>query len=1195
MYLQRIQINGFKSFVNKTKIELDSGITCVVGPNGTGKSNIVDAMLWVLGEQSAKSLRGDKMEDVIFSGSKDKKPLGRAEVSITLNNNDNKFPLDYSEITVARRIYKSGESQYLINNVPCRLKDVQELFMDTGVGRETFAIIGQGKVDWIINSTPENRRPLFEEAAGVTKYRYRKKEALRKLEKTKEDLNRINDILHEIKAQLTPLNDQAIEAEQYLHKKKELNSKEKQLYLNSYFSKKARVEKLGSKIEDLNFQLETSYDNETEIHRLLNKYSTSTKLIEDRMNSLTNEIEKLNDSKEEYKGSKMVLEEQKKNIEDQLNIKAKDREGYLESLKKLNTEIDLKHVKLKNTVKALDNLSLKINSLESRVQELNRRIGKNEKSVNNLRDEKIDHLNMMASLETDLENCKKEISANENQIYKNEQEYENKQAVLYETNNILNKKNENKRLLEKNLLKITERLNNKNIEKNNIEKELEAVRKEKINQESLLNEISSHHKILNEMQEKYEGYYEGVKSVLIGKEYGNEDCSGIVDVIAEIIDVDKEYEAALESALGSSLQYLIAITDEDAKKAISFLKNNSSGRATFLPLNTLRIEKQNIQEYIKNKEGVVGIASELVSCNEKFQSAVDYLLGKTIIVKDLESAVNLSRQIKNKCKIVTLDGDVFNIGGSIFGGEKKKNSKQSILGRSKKVRELEDSFKKEKEKHNNILQKEEGLKKEQIQAKKKVEKLARGKEALLVKSKMINQDIEVQNSKLRDTERSLEVYRLEKQQLLKELDDLKEKQKKLGEQLNENKRKVHFYEKKLSCLKEQINSYCEERDYKTKVLSKIKIKHSALNEQKKNIESVVDDLKNRINEINERILQNDNHVKNGKSKKQNLTEKIKTTEEKIAFYDKELSYYKSQKEKYKNGFEKMKSKIEDYEENLKTISSEVKKTENKKNNFEIEKAKLETEIEGLYLKLTEELELSEDEMSYVALSKDKVEKINEEVTILKREILNFGEVNIGAIQQYKELQERYDFLSEQREDLLKASAELRQVITQADNTMQKKFTEIFSEINNHFNAIFSELFGGGKACLKLTDRDNILDAGIIIEAKPPDKKMQNINLLSGGERALTAIALLFSFLKVNPAPFCVLDEIEVSLDETNSKNFAEFLRQFSEKIQFLVITHRQHLLEQANIIYGVTMENPGISKLVSVKLDEKKKLAGSAS
>lgn len=1194
MYLQRIQLNGFKSFVNKTKIELDSGITCIVGPNGTGKSNIVDAVRWVLGEQSAKSLRGDKMEDVIFSGSKDKKPLGRAEVSITLNNNDNKFPLDYSEITVTRRIYKSGESQYLINNIPCRLRDVQELFMDTGIGRETFAIIGQGKVDWVINSTPENRRPLFEEAAGVTKYKYRKKEALRKLEKTKEDLNRINDILHEIKAQLTPLDTQAKEAEEYLQKKDELNSLEKQLYLSSYHSKKEKLEKIFGKIEDLNLHIKNLYSNENRVHKLVARYSTSTKLIEDRINNFTDEIEKISDSKEEHKGKKMVLEEQKINLENQLNIKIKDREGYFESFKKLDSELNIKYVKLQNTIKAFDKLNFKANSLEARIEELNRILNKNEKAVSNLSDEKIDYLSTMTSLETDLENCKREINVIETQIFKNQQECENKNTYLQEVNDKLNKSSAKKSTLESNLSEVTKRLKNKTTEIRNIEKKLESIKKEKTNQESQVNEISSHYKVLNEMQEKYEGYYKGVKSVLIGKNAGNRECSGIIGVIAEIIDVKEEYEVALESALGSSLQYLVAYTDEDVKKAISFLKNNSSGRAAFLPLNTLGIEKHNILECIKGHKGVVGIASELVSCDENFKSAVDYLLGKTVIVKDLDSAVSLSKQIKHNCKIVTLDGDVFNVGGSIFGGEKRKFSKQSVLGRSKKLQELEKSLKKEKDKYNTILKEEGELIGEQKQANSKLEKLSKGKEALSAKINMINQGIEVLNLRQQDIERSLEVYNLEKKQLQKELDTLKDKQIKLRYQLNENKIKAHSYDKMLACLKSQIKSYKKERDYKTNVLAKIKIKLSALNEQKKNITFTVNDLKERLNDINEQLSQIDNYIDNSKYNKQNLAEEIKTAEDNIAFYNDKINLYKGKKEKYKKGFEKVKNRIQFYEGELNSIYNEVKRKENRKNNFEIDKAKLETEIEGLYLKLTEELELSEDEMIYVVLFKEDVEKINERISFLRKEIQDFGEVNIGAIKQYKELKKRHDFLVDQKEDLLKASVELRQVITQTDNIMQKKFSEVFSEINNHFSVVFSKLFAGGRACLNLTDKDSILDSGVIIEAQPPDKKMQNISLLSGGERALTAIALLFSFLKVNPAPFCVLDEIEVSLDETNAINFATFLREFSENIQFLVITHRQHLLEQANIIYGVTMENPGVSKFVSIKLDEENQLTGSA-
>ena len=1181
MYLKRLELQGFKSFADKTILEFKPGITSVIGPNGSGKSNISDAIRWVLGEQSMKSLRGAKSEDIIFAGTQSRKSLGFAEVSIVIDNSDAKLPIEYSEVTVTRKLYRNGETGYFINKTPCRLKDILELFMDTGIGKDGYSIIGQGKIDEILSNKSEDRRHIFEEAAGIVKYRTRKQESEKKMEQTKLNLLRINDILTEIEGNIEPLKAQSEKAKQYLNLREELKNIEVGLFVYNINTYKEKLEQIIKDEEIMTSQRNTENEKLTSIQSLKDS-------LKQELDEITTQIEQMQN----------------------IGFESTNK------IEKINSEIGISKERIQNNIANKERLESEIQELKTRIGELQEEEKQRQEKKANLFQNKEKFEEELKQKETELAKLTKTLSDKELEIEAKKQKietntdkkyevladintqeanYENlekrKKTLKIELENViseLDSTRDNKQELSKKFYEIQSKRNivSNNLQQETTEKEscMNKIKdfEEEINKLNYqMNMKDARHKFLLETEKEKEGYIKSVKELLLDCDKNSQLKKGMHGVLANLISVNKEYELAIEMCLGQALQNVVTETEEDAKKLVEHLRNNNLGRASFLPISSIRGKR--IENVISNgMKGVIGIASDLVKCDKKYTQIVLNLLGRTVVVEDMNIGISLAKMNNYSFRIVTLKGDVISSSGSITGGSVATKT-VNILGRSREIEELEKEIKKLSKKIEEItLQKQKYL--ESITE--VIEKVA-GLEKEL-------QDIEIvyaaENQKMVSIEEN--IYKLEQRR-----DKLKEEELSINKQKEESIKQKEEKEQEVEKLNSEIKSLSEEVEQFATVnkdnqkyiddlnfdITNLKISVSSFIESEASIEEFVE-------RIRQEILNNNNNIEN---KNNTLNQAIKENAElqtKIDNLNSEIEQIKAEVNNSSENIEKLKQ--------LRTEKNELldKKEEEITNQFSIleglkeqivkmdfKKTKLEQDIEQLINTLWNEYEITPNNAGEYK-KPNNIAQAQKEVSSIREKIKDLGSINIDSIEEYKKISERYDFMCEQRLDLENTVAKLRKVISEMTQTMEQQFKEKFEIINKNFNEVFIELFGGGKAELILTDEDNVLECGIDIRVQPTGKKLQNMMLLSGGEKAFTAIALLFAILKINPAPFCILDEIEAALDDVNVYRFAEYLKKFSQASQFLVITHRKGTMEVADTVYGVTMEENGISKLLSMKL-----------
>ena len=1181
MYLKRLELQGFKSFADKTILEFKPGITSVIGPNGSGKSNISDAIRWVLGEQSMKSLRGAKSEDIIFAGTQSRKSLGFAEVSIVIDNSDAKLPIEYSEVTVTRKLYRNGETGYFINKTPCRLKDILELFMDTGIGKDGYSIIGQGKIDEILSNKSEDRRHIFEEAAGIVKYRTRKQESEKKMEQTKLNLLRINDILTEIEGNIEPLKAQSEKAKQYLNLREELKNIEVGLFVYNINTYKEKLEQIIKDEEIMTSQRNTENEKLTSIQSLKDS-------LKQELDEITTQIEQMQN----------------------IGFESTNK------IEKINSEIGISKERIQNNIANKERLESEIKELRIRIQELQEEEKQRQEKKANLFQNKEKFEEELKQKETELAKLTKTLSDKELEIEAKKQKietntdkkyevladintqeanYENlekrKKTLKIELENViseLDSTRDNKQELSKKFYEIQSKRNivSNNLQQETTEKEscMNKIKdfEEEINKLNYqMNMKDARHKFLLETEKEKEGYIKSVKELLLDCDKNSQLKKGMHGVLANLISVNKEYELAIEMCLGQALQNVVTETEEDAKKLVEHLRNNNLGRASFLPISSIRGKR--IENVISNgMKGVIGIASDLVKCDKKYTQIVLNLLGRTVVVEDMNIGISLAKMNNYSFRIVTLKGDVISSSGSITGGSVATKT-VNILGRSREIEELEKEIKKLSKKIEEItLQKQKYL--ESITE--VIEKVA-GLEKEL-------QDIEIvyaaENQKMVSIEEN--IYKLEQRR-----DKLKEEELSINKQKEESIKQKEEKEQEVEKLNSEIKSLSEEVEQFATVnkdnqkyiddlnfdITNLKISVSSFIESEASIEEFVE-------RIRQEILNNNNNIEN---KNNTLNQAIKENAElqiKIDNLNSKIEQIKAEVNNSSENIEKLKQ--------LRTEKNELldKKEEEITNQFSIleglkeqivkmdfKKTKLEQDIEQLINTLWNEYEITPNNAGEYK-KPNNIAQAQKEVSSIREKIKDLGSINIDSIEEYKKISERYDFMCEQRLDLENTVAKLRKVISEMTQTMEQQFKEKFEIINKNFNEVFIELFGGGKAELILTDEDNVLECGIDIRVQPTGKKLQNMMLLSGGEKAFTAIALLFAILKINPAPFCILDEIEAALDDVNVYRFAEYLKKFSQASQFLVITHRKGTMEVADTVYGVTMEENGISKLLSMKL-----------
>ena len=1179
MYLKKLELQGFKSFADKTVLEFMPGITTVIGPNGSGKSNISDAIRWVLGEQSMKSLRGSKTEDVIFAGTQNRKSLGFAEVSMVMDNSDQKLPIEYNEVTITRKLYRSGESGYYINKTPCRLKDVLELFMDTGIGKDGYSIIGQGKIDEILSNKSEERRHIFEEAAGIVKYRVRKAESEKKLEQTKLNLLRINDIISEIEANIEPTKIQAEKAKEYLRLRDELKSIEIGLFIHNINDYKKRIEEVINDQDIYNTQLVRENERLSNIQELKEKLRVS-------LDSITEQIEKMqnlgfeNEKKKEQIKADININLEKIN-NNNANFERLEKEIIEndERLKVLEEEINQKNDKKTNLAENKDKFVKELEEKEAELKKLTDKMSEKEldmetkkKKVEDNTDEKYEISNAISTLKANVENSNSRKKVVEEEIDVNISELDSSRMQKSEISQKFAEIEAKREKIKGDLNKIDEK-----------RKESDAKLKEydlKINQcESEIRMKDSRMKFLIETEKEKEGYIRSVKSILQDCEKDLSLKKGVHGVIANLISVPKEYETAIEMCLGQSMQNIVTDTEEDAKKLVEHLRKFNLGRASFLPITSVKGKKL---DKIKSEKGVIGIASDLVKFDKKYEQIVLSLLGRTLIVDTMDNAIAIARKNSYGFRIVTLQGDVLNPSGAISGGSVSTKT-VNILGRSREIEELKKTI---------------------AELEKKVEKLKKDKSEYESSIEDLLEEIEGLENELKDIEI---VYATEKQRVSsieeavskveKRLEKLRDEKKSIEEQLKINEQTQNDLNEKISAIDEENKKLSEEIEEFSNHNKETQTIVDDLNFDITNLKisvSSFDESEASINEIVERI---NNDIENLKQSTENKKEqKIKLTEENDKLEElniklneeaenllKEVSNSGTKVEELKNDRITKNQKLEEAEENFTDQMEKIDGLKEQVNKADIKKSKYEVELEQIISKMWEEYEITPNDPGEYEEPKN-VAEVQKQVNKIRGEMKDLGSVNIDSIEEYKKLKERYDFMNEQRLDLETTMAKLRNVITDMTTVMKKQFEDRFRVINKNFSEVFVELFGGGKAELKLTDEDNILESGIEIEVQPPGKKLQNMMLLSGGERAFTAIALLFAILKINPAPFCVLDEIEAALDDVNVYRFAEYLKKFAQESQFLVITHRKGTMEAANTVYGITMQENGISKLLSLDL-----------
>ena len=1182
MYLKRLELQGFKSFADKTILELRPGITTVIGPNGSGKSNISDAIRWVLGEQSMKSLRGTKSLDIIFAGTQNRKSLGFAEASLVFDNSDGALPIEFTEVTVTRKIYRSGETGYYINKTPCRLKDVLELFMDTGIGKDGYSIIGQGKIDEILSNKSEDRRHIFEEAAGIVKYRSRKEEAEKKLEHTKLNLLRINDIISEIEGNLGPLQTQSEKAKKYLNLREELKNIEVGLFVYNIERYKENLQQI---VQDIDVMQSQCNDEEGKLERV--------KILKEELKSSIDEI-----TEQIENMSNLGFESQKEieQLNSDINVARTRITNNNENSVRFTDEIQEQNEKIQELKQELEQKEAKKDNLKQNKEKF-------EKELNDKQEELAKITEKLSAKELEIEGYKQTVEQNTDKKYElqseinaqeiNFQNYEKRQNQIKQEIQTTISELDNTRMNKEEISKGFYESENK---KNKAQKSLEEVAKQKqeANQkiksfESNINILSSDMRIkesrlkfLIETEKEKEGYIKSVKSLLKDCENIKDLGKGMHGVLANIIEVPDELETAIEMCLGASLQNIVTDTEEDAKKLVEHLRKNNLGRASFLPIASVKGKK--LEKLKGNESGVIGIASDLVKFNKKYEQIILNLLGRTVIVDNMNTAIKVAKQNGYTFRIVTKDGDLINPSGAITGGSVAKKT-VNILGRGKEIEKLEKEIKNIKAK----IQKLEKEKEEYEQSIEGILELSANLEKELQeidityateKQKMISIDENIQKlqnrlNKLKEEQKNLENL---KQEAIERKEKIQEETQKITNQNEELSKLISEFAE----LNKDDQKYIDDLNYD---ITNLKISVSSFDESESSIKEIQERINQELNNAKASIENKNNQIEQIKIENENLEKSIQETLNKIEEIKQKVSNSSAEIEKMKQERTQKSEKLSKQEDEITSKFKIIEDLKSQLVKLDVKKTKVEEDINTIINKMWEEYELTPNNVEGYA-KPENVALTQKRVNNIRTEIRDLGSVNVDSIEEYKNLKDRYDFMSEQRLDLENTMSKLRKVITDMTQIMKEQFREKFKIINKNFGEVFAELFGGGKASLNLEDEENILECGIEITVQPPGKKLQNMMLLSGGEKAFTAIALLFAILKINPAPFCVLDEIEAALDDVNVFRYADYLKKFTEHTQFLVITHRKGTMEAADTVYGVTMEESGISKLLSMKLNK---------
>ena len=1181
MYLKSIEVHGFKSFANKLVFEFHNGITGIVGPNGSGKSNVADAVRWVLGEQSAKQLRGASMQDVIFAGTELRKPQSYAYVALTISNEDHKLNVPYEEVKVARRVYRSGESEYLINGAACRLKDIQELFFDTGIGKEGYSIIGQGQIDKILSGKPEERRELFDEAAGIVKFKRRKNTTLKKLEEEQQNLVRVTDILSELTKQLEPLERQSETAKIYLAKRENLKELDINMFLLEYEHTGNLIRELEEKTRIAENQLKEAQDAHS---RTKDEYERLEKILEElneRMEALREESRDRAIRKQQLSGEINVLHEQilagEQNdshyrsrllaVQEDTEKKSTDQEALEEQ--KADLQANLREIdrKLADEQKKMDNIQSSIEECTQAVED-----GKNEiieilnsrantKGKAQRFDAMKEQLDIRkAGISQRILSLKTQEEEQQSAIDQAQKEYDTITKAIQET------REEGSRLT-KEIHAIQETLKQQNTQ---LEKEQTSYHREASRLESLRN-----------ITERYDGYGNSIRRVMEQKNH----VPGIRGVVADIIHVEKNYEIAIETALGGSIQNIVTDNEQTAKQMIEFLKKNRYGRATFLPLNSISSRGEFNQRGALNEPGAIGLASGLVTAEKEYDGLIGYLLGRVLVVDHIDHAIAIARKYRHSIRMVTLEGESLSPGGSMTGGAFKNNS--NLLGRRREIEELEKKVKELAAGYNEIRQSMEDNRSRRNEMRDTVAALQQKFQEQSIQQNTARLNIEQLEKKAEEIRGGYTRIEREQEEIRLQARDMQADNIKITQELEASKRDEEELETFIETRQKELEDWKKDEAETSEKLERIRLDASASQQKESFIKENLRRLKEEIEVLSkerEEILDSLEKGSQETAEKRKTIDKVRKEIE--GFAAKEEAAAK-QLEKWQQEKEERTKSHKEFFEKRDELSGQISLLDKECFRLKTQAEKIEENREARISYMWEEYEITPNNaLQYRKEEMNDRHVMKQQIHKLKDEIRALGSVNVNAIEDYKELLERHTFLSGQYNDLLEAEKTLEQIIQELDEGMRKQFSEKFGEIQKEFDKAFKELFGGGRGTLELAEDEDILEAGIRIISQPPGKKLQNMMQLSGGEKALTAIALLFAIQNLKPSPFCLLDEIEAALDDSNVGRFAGYLQKLTKNTQFIIITHRRGTMNAADRLYGITMQEKGVSTLVSVDLVE---------
>ncbi|MEE0203053.1 chromosome segregation protein SMC [Faecalicatena contorta] len=1181
MYLKSIEVQGFKSFANKIKFDFHNGITGIVGPNGSGKSNVADAVRWVLGEQRVKQLRGGSMQDVIFSGTENRKPLSYASVAITLDNSDHQLPVDYEEVTVTRKLYRSGESEYLINGAGCRLKDINEMFYDTGIGKEGYSIIGQGQIDKILSGKPEERRELFDEAAGIVKFKRRKNLSVRKLDEERQNLTRVNDILSELEKQIGPLKRQSEVAREYLKKKEELKTYDINMFL-------LETERIKEQIRDLDSKYQIASDELEEANVRYEEMKTEYEAIEEEVDSIDFSIEKAKSQLNETTLLKQQLEGQINVLKEQINTVRMNDEHYDNRLSTIRVEIETRQAQRAELAREQTSVRARLAEVaksdaqaKEALVDVQSRIASDTAQIEQSKAEIIELLNNRASTKAKIQH----YATTQEQITTRKSELG---RLILEVSSDAEKQNEVLAAYEEELQQISRRIHAYTEQIGTNEQEIDKLQQELSGKQEQLrigqtayHRESSRLESLKNITERYDGYGNSIRRVMSNKDREK----GLIGVVADIIKVEKEYEIAVETALGGNIQNIVTDNEETAKRMIGYLKQNKFGRATFLPLTSMHGGGGIRQQEALKEPGVIGLASTLVQVEDRFMGLAEQLLGRTIVVDNIDNGIRLARKYKQSLRLVTLEGELMNPGGSMTGGAFKNSS--NLLSRRREIEEFEKTVRMLKKEMDDCEQSVNEIKAKRTSCYSAIDEIQQKLRRASVKENTAKMNAEQVQNRQREAKLRCEGYLKEQEGLELRLREILDNEDSIQMELETSEALEKELNNRIGELQESLESDKEKETVQLRHSEEVHLAYASLEQQNafilENITRIQEETEKFEIELKELDINKGNaseEIQEKEDKIQDLRETIENSKELFEEINTEIKSQVAKREELNQKHKAFLGKREELSRHMSELDKECFRLSSRRESYEEASEKQINYMWDEYeLTYNHAMELRNENLTDLSYMKRQIQA-------LKGEIKKLGSVNVNAIDDYKSVSERYEFLKGQHDDLVEAEATLMKIIDELDAAMRKQFEEQFALISKEFDIVFKQLFGGGKGTLELMEDEDILEAGIRIIAQPPGKKLQNMMQLSGGEKALTAISLLFAIQNLKPSPFCLLDEIEAALDDNNVVRFAQYLHKLTRNTQFIVITHRRGTMTSADRLYGITMQEKGVSTLVSVDLLE---------